>query len=119
MIDLSVETSQDPFPGALAYSQPFEGTHIHVFYDRLRQTYCRCPPSALLAHVLAHEIGHILEGTNSHSRSGIMKAHWDDNDLSKIARQQLPFAPEGVFLIHRGLRIRAALSQSKGIRHGC
>ena len=30
-----------------------------------------------LGHVIAHEVGHLVLGTNSHSASGIMRAHTD------------------------------------------
>lgn len=89
-------------PHALAYSTPYQGTRIVVFYDRILQREPRFVP-ALTAHVIAHEIGHILEGTNSHSASGVMKASWDENDLSEMAWKPLPFAPEDVFRIHQGL----------------
>jgi hypothetical protein len=63
---------------------------------------------ALTADVIAHEIGHILEGVIRHSASGVMKADWDEDDLSQIAWKPLPFAPIDVFLIHQGLLGRAA-----------
>ena len=36
LITLSDETPGDVLPGALAYALPFEGTHIVVFYDRVK-----------------------------------------------------------------------------------
>jgi hypothetical protein len=35
------------------------------------------PITMLLGRVTAHEIGHLLLGTNSHTRSGLMRASWD------------------------------------------
>ena len=87
---------------ALAYALPYEGTHIVVFLDRVQQT---APGAAgrLLGYTLAHEITHILEGVARHSKSGIMKAHWDIADHSQMRQGQLVFAPEDVYLIYHGL----------------
>lgn len=41
--------------------------------------------AVLLGHVAAHEIGHLLLRTNSHSAAGIMHAHWTTEELA-IAR---------------------------------
>src|SRR5262249_9037943 len=46
----------------------------------------------LLAHVLAHEIGHVLQRNNAHSESGVMKAHWTADDLGSMARRPLEFS---------------------------
>ncbi len=35
----------------------------------------------LLGQAAAHEIAHLLLGTNSHSTRGIMRAHWQRGDL--------------------------------------
>jgi len=106
-ITLDERTSPTLKPGALAYALPYEGTHIHVFYDRIAQHEKNMVPS-ILAHVLAHEITHILEGVVCHSASGIMKAHWDDKDLRRMTFEPLKFEKGDVDLIDRGLTKRAA-----------
>ncbi len=106
MITLSYNTPQDQLPDAWAYALPYEGTHIVVFYDRIQQ---KVPPArvpTLLAHVMAHEITHILEGVKRHSESGVMKAQWDDVDLFEMGRKPLAFAEEDVNLIYLGLDAR-------------
>jgi hypothetical protein len=62
----------------------------------------------LLAHVLVHEITHVLEGISRHSATGIMKDRWDDNDYSEMRRKPLRFAQEDVNLIYDGLKARQA-----------
>lgn len=48
----------------------------------------------LLGDVIAHEIGHLLLGTNSHSATGIMSARWDREYL-RLARMGFQrFSPE-------------------------
>jgi hypothetical protein len=65
---------------------PYEGVHVTVLYDRVYQT---APDAArrplLLAHVLVHEITHVLQGVEHHSESGIMKAHWGPADCYAMA----------------------------------
>lgn len=75
------------------------GTRIQIFYDRVQASASPEGVPAILAHVLVHEITHILEGVNRHSGYGIMKARWEQNDFWSM-RKQLPFAPEDIALIH-------------------
>jgi hypothetical protein len=94
-------------PGALAYAQPYEGTYIEIFYDRISGNWEPGMVPVILTHVLAHEITHILEGINRHSRYGIMKAHWDAQDYFQMRFKPLEFAPEDIDLIYRGLAFRS------------
>ncbi len=107
-ISYSTTTAANLMPGALAYALPCEGTHIVVFYDRVRAAVVDPQEFlVLLAHVMAHEITHVLEGTARHSGEGVMKAHWTPADCSRMCWKPLPFADEDVELIHRGLEKRA------------
>jgi hypothetical protein len=47
----------------------------------------------ILGHVMVHEIGHLLLGTNSHSASGIMRAQWRNAELLSAGKGALVFAP--------------------------
>jgi hypothetical protein len=60
-------------PKNLGFAEPYEGARIAVFLDRVENLNPEGGPH-LLAHVLVHEITHILEGINRHSATGIMKA---------------------------------------------
>lgn len=91
--------------GALAYALPFEGTHIHVFYDRIAGT-GESDPTRLLAHVLVHEITHILQGVARHSSEGIMKAHWSWLDIAGMRQKPLPFTPDDLMFIYQGMNRR-------------
>jgi hypothetical protein len=94
-------------PGALAYALPYEGTHIQVFYDRISRYGNPATVSVMLAHVLVHEITHILQGIQRHSETGIMKAHWDNQDLLSMRSRPLSFTPHDIDLIYIGLAARA------------
>ena len=91
-------------PGAMAFALPYERVHVTVFWDRVQHAKSFVSPSVLLAHVLVHEITHILEGSDRHSYSGVMKARWTAEDYDAMARKPLPFASEDVDLIQRGSR---------------
>ncbi len=49
--------------------------------------------SVILGITIAHEIGHVLLGPDSHSDSGIMKAPWRKKDLLAAAQHALAFTP--------------------------
>jgi hypothetical protein len=48
----------------------------------------------ILGHGMAHELGHLLLGTNSHSSSGLMRAHWTGEDLAMASKGNLRFSQE-------------------------
>src|SRR5262249_8506855 len=82
LMNVRSDTPASVFPQALAAAMPFEGSRIRVFFDRIHQRSFGRPAvePVLLAHVLVHEIVHILQGTDGHSNSGLMKALWDTHD---------------------------------------
>jgi len=62
----------------------------------------------LLGHVLAHEIGHILQGTDRHSETGLMKARWDSREIMAMDWKPLSFTADDVVLIRIGMATREA-----------
>jgi hypothetical protein len=106
-IHLRDDTPDTFHPGSLAYSLPFEGVHIEIFYDRILRTVEQRLAPYLLAHVLVHESAHMLEGVADHSETGMMRAKWDAFDLSQMAKAPLQFTPRDVLLIHLGMDKRA------------
>jgi hypothetical protein len=90
-------------PGAMAYALPYEGVHIQILWDRIQN---HQDPSVVLAHVMVHEITHILQGEARHSATGIMKANWSREDLFAMASKPLSFTDEDVDLIYRGMDSR-------------
>ncbi len=107
-IHLNTGVPAERFPGALAYTKPYEGIHIEVFADRIRKMVFAPKMHALLAHVLVHEITHILQGVNRHSERGIMKAKWEQEDFQKMGWKPLTFTEHDIRLIHLGLEARAS-----------
>jgi hypothetical protein len=72
------------------------GCYSYVFYARIAEQHRRNEQNAavLLGHVMAHEIAHLLLGTNSHSASGIMRAHWYHQELASADKGLLLFTPD-------------------------
>jgi hypothetical protein len=105
-VELATDTPANLLPGTLGSAMPYEGVHIRVFYDRIRNDVV--PRSALLAHVLVHEIAHILQESDQHSESGVMKAVWTRPDYVRMRTETLSFTPGDVKLIHLGLASRAS-----------
>lgn len=93
---------------ALAYAAPFvdTGTCIHVLLDRILASTTESLAPVVLAYVLAHEITHVLERINRHSKEGIMKAHWEPSDYRLMTYKGFAFAAEDVEMIHLGIAQR-------------
>jgi hypothetical protein len=103
---IQTSTPKAYFPGALGVALPLDGSHVWVFYDRVRQAVPDFRVPALLAHVMAHETAHVLKGINRHSVSGILKAHWSEREIARMALLPLAFTPADAILIHHGIEER-------------
>lgn len=107
-IRIAYRYQTDPLfmPQSLAYALPYEGIHIVMFYDRIQKQGRPGQSSTVLAHVIVHEITHVLQGVCRHSESGIMKATWTTDDYRQMVRGPLTFTDEDVHLIQKGLEAR-------------
>jgi hypothetical protein len=94
--------------GALGYAAPYggRGTVVHVLFDRVSQVSSAGQMGVLLGHVIAHELGHILKGTDGHADRGIMKAQWSARDLAQMTFRPLSFTREDAELIREGIPAR-------------
>jgi hypothetical protein len=96
----------------------YEGVHIEVFKDRVATGKTGIDP-VLLAHVMVHEITHILEGVARHSRSGVMKAQWTQEDYVRMHYSPIGFAAEDIELIQLGMLRRQARNAALSCDLGC
>jgi hypothetical protein len=110
VVTLAPPTPTGQHPGALAYALPYERTHIVLLLDRVLNSVPRPMAPRLIGYVLAHEIGHMLEGVNRHSDFGVMKPHWDNRDYADMQLGRLRFAPLDVELMQEGLLKRTGRS---------
>jgi hypothetical protein len=80
---------------ALAFSNPYstEGPCVTLLLDRLNEMLKTSPLSLrfLLGHILAHEMGHVLQGIARHSETGVMKGLWSEGDIMDMPKKRLRF----------------------------
>jgi hypothetical protein len=85
------------------------GQYCDVFFDRLQQTQGDVNLAALLGAVSAHELGHLLLGSHSHSGIGIMEPRWGQQGLRSIGMGRLLFTPEQA----RSMRNRISAGEAR------
>jgi hypothetical protein len=119
-IRLGEASAQDQQRGVLAWAHPFGGGlhRITIFQDRVHDIAGTAGVEVfkVMAHVLVHEIGHVLERTDHHSDTGVMKAHWTRTDFQAMAWRPLPFEEEDMASIHgtlEGLRQQCRIVAEK------
>ena len=95
-ISMQFDTGVAPqvHPAAMGYAVPYgkTGMHVHVFLNRVLSTESRRLTGALLGHVIAHELGHVLESSSRHADKGVMKARWDNVDFDQMLIRPLPIS---------------------------
>jgi hypothetical protein len=69
-----------------------------VLYERVEELAHRYQPmasqAAILAMVMAHEMGHMLLASTTHSNRGVMRANWSIEDVRLIGQRRLVFSRE-------------------------
>ena len=60
----------------------------------------------ILGCVIAHEIGHLLLGPNSHSASGVMQPQWERKQVQQAMTGRLLFTPEQMKVIRAQTQAR-------------
>ena len=61
----------------------------------------------LLGRAMAHEVGHLLLGTNRHTQHGLMRASWSGADLRRNRAAQWLFGGDDGEVMRRGITSRA------------
>jgi hypothetical protein len=61
----------------------------------------------VLGRALAHEVGHLMLGTNTHSETGLMRAVWSCDALKRNVRRDWLFAPGDARAMRQAVRLRA------------
>jgi hypothetical protein len=104
-------------PGMLGFALPStrSGVHATVFYDRIETVAISglVRIDRVLGNAMAHEIGHVLLGSNQHSQIGIMKAVWSRADYQHMAFGLLEFQPDEAAVLRREVSRRAALGRPR------
>jgi hypothetical protein len=85
------------------------GGDAWIFYDQIKEPAVRGELSLtqILGSVIAHELGHLLLGTNSHSRTGLMRARWSREELLAADLGELNFSKSECERIRNSLVARS------------
>jgi hypothetical protein len=67
----------------------------------------------LLGHIVAHELGHLLLGANSHSGAGVMRDSWHARELERIAQGTMEFSAGEARRMQTSIRARIKRGQIK------
>lgn len=69
------------------------GTYSSLFLERVQDAAAEAnvPWDIVLAYAAAHEVGHLLLGSEAHTARGVMKAHWGREDYEAMNQHQLHF----------------------------
>jgi hypothetical protein len=109
--------------GGAVGTREYRGRRAYVFYNRVERvarTYLNTSRRRgtndtdnviVLAHAMAHEIGHLLL-PYGHSATGLMRADWDAKDMRLAVHGRLNFTSEQVELIRTRLLALLADIQS-------
>ena len=60
----------------------------------VEEEYVECSARSILGCVIAHELGHLLLGSNSHSSAGIMQSPWGEKQVREALNGTLLFTAE-------------------------
>jgi hypothetical protein len=80
-------------------------------FARYDQTELEAP--MVLGCAIAHEIGHLLLGPNRHSVSGVMRAHWEREDIRLALMGSMLFTSEQARLMQAEMQRRITLKISR------
>src|SRR6266850_3489262 len=109
--------------GGAVGTREYQGRMAYVFYNRVARvarTYLNTSRRrgttdtdnvTVLAHAMAHEIGHLLL-PYGHSATGLMRADWDAKDMRLAAHGRLNFTSEQAELIRTRLLAQLAERES-------
>jgi hypothetical protein len=103
------QTRSDFVFGEAFLGEDGRGQYCDVFFDRLQRTQGDVNLAALLGAVSAHELGHLLLGSHSHSGIGIMEPRWGQQGLRSIGMGRLLFTPEQA----RSMRNRISAGEAR------
>src|SRR5258708_22585240 len=116
-----VTSTNDAVFGVAFLASDGTGKYSDVFWKRVEALHAAASLDlgSVLGSVMAHEMGHLLLGSNDHALTGIMRAHWEAGELRHIAMGSLLFTPQQVERMHgKGYVEEPAHQEVAGLRRG-
>jgi hypothetical protein len=97
---------------SLVDSRIAEGKLATVYVNRVHWLAAQAgaDTAVVTGFAVAHEIGHLLLGTNAHFPSGLMRAVWSRAELERAELADWLFSPE------QGAQMRSSLAQRDGLK---
>ena len=83
--------------------------YVNYAVERAKRDNAEFEIPMVLGNVIAHEIGHLLLGVNSHSALGIMQKRWQRNQARQAVTGNLLFTEEQGMLMRVEVKKRATL----------
>lgn len=89
-------TASDGVFGIAFLSEEGTGIYTDVFYDSIEKLDqdSQVGSATVLGHVMAHELGHLILGSNAHSYWGVMRPSWHREELRLASMGELLFSEE-------------------------
>ena len=87
--------------------------HAWVFFDRAKEVAAKhlLNLANVLGNLMAHELGHLLLGSSSHSKIGLMRAGWSREEFIAANRGELSFSAAERERIQKGVEARYRASR--------
>jgi hypothetical protein len=107
---LSPQTTGHSLGFAALPDNGLQADRAYISYHRAHDSASRCRVKLglVLGVAAAHEIGHMLMGSNEHSRSGLMQAQVGPKDMQRAERSDLLFTDDQVKQIRVSVLARIA-----------
>jgi hypothetical protein len=98
-----------------------EGSLATMYVDRVQwlAAQARADAAVLLGFAVAHEIGHLLLGTNAHAGAGLMRAVWSRAQLQHAGIGDWRFSADEAVKMRSSLEKRNGLRSSRRDATGC
>ena len=116
-VDLRIVIHFESIPGALrhdsmGFAVPPDTATISLEWGDKLASLGIAEEYQVLGGAMAHEIGHLFLGPNSHSPVGIMRAGWKDQDLLEASQARLSFTDKQAMRIRAEVRHRQEQQQT-------
>lgn len=103
------KTQNDSVYGEAFLDEDGRGQYADVFFDRVRAAQANTDAGQLLGLVAAHELGHLLLGSRSHSQVGIMQPVWERDSVRKLGMGMLSFTANQARLMQQRVDLATRL----------
>ncbi|MGE5084002.1 MAG: hypothetical protein ACM3ND_14015 [Acidobacteriota bacterium] len=117
VLSAAIENRFQPTVFGFTIHPAFASVYYEHALRRAKSEHAESQTPTILGGVIAHELGHLLLGTNEHSRTGIMQPRWYPDQILQLMKGILLFTSEQSKLMREQARTRTRL-QSENLDPG-